>query len=149
MKEALVLGTGITAFPTVFVRKCRAAWEPGTVVHPGVDNLRVVGITDPAMARTHEPVTSWNRQEEIVVPEAVAANMDKIACALAETRNPDEAWRSIFLKPPRKSWSDAVVAVKTNNIGRQHTRSAVMAKLCHTLTGILGVRPQNLSLIHI
>jgi len=37
-----------------------------------------------------------------------------------------------------------VVAIKTNNIAQQHTRSAVMAKIVHTLTHTLGVRPANL-----
>jgi hypothetical protein len=36
-----------------------------------------------------------------------------------------------------------VVAIKTNNIGQQHTRSAVMAKVVHSLTE-LGVRPMNI-----
>jgi hypothetical protein len=70
-------------------------------------------------------------------------NIDKLACTLAETRDPQEAWRTIFIKPPRKSWSDTVVAIKTNNIGQQHTRSAVMAKIVHTLTDTLSVNATN------
>jgi hypothetical protein len=59
-------------------------------------------------------------------------------------RNPEEAWRTIFVKPPRKPWSEAVVAIKTNNISLQHTRSAVLAKVCYSLTEILGVKPVNI-----
>ena len=71
-------------------------------------------------------------------------DIDKMACGLTDTRNESEAWRAIFIKPPRKSWSDTVVAVKTNCIAIQHTRSAVMAKVCHVLTDILAVRPNNI-----
>ena len=144
MKKALIAGATITAFPTVWIPKSRAAWARNTAVHPNVDSLRVVGITDAAMTRDLEPVSSWNRQEELVNRSAVWENMDKLASALARTRSPEDAWRTIFVKPPRKSWSDTVVAVKTNNIGRQHTRSAVMSKVCHALSRTMGVKPANI-----
>jgi len=143
MKKATVMGAAIAAFPTVFVRKARAAWARGTVVHPNVDNLRVVGITDNRMTRAGGPFYSWSRQDDLVVKDVVWENIDKLACALVETKNPEQAWRTIFIKPPRKTWSDTVVAIKTNNIAQQHTRSAVMAKVCHTLVGVLGVKPSN------
>jgi len=81
---------------------------------------------------------------KLVVNDVVRENIDKLACSLAEAGNPTEAWRSIFIKPPHKSWSDTVVAIKTNNIAQQHTRSAVMSKMCHTLTHTLGVNPFNI-----
>jgi hypothetical protein len=81
-----------------------------------------------------------------VVTKAVWENIDKLACSLAEMGNPTDAWRTIFLRPPHKTWSNTVVAIKTNNIAQQHTRSAVMAKICHTLTHILGVNPLNISI---
>ena len=37
--------------------------------------------------------------------------MDKMACGLVDTRNSDEAWRAIFIKPPLKSWSDTEPAL--------------------------------------
>jgi len=37
------------------------------IVHPGVDNLRVVGITDPRMVKGVQPVTTWALQEKMVV----------------------------------------------------------------------------------
>jgi hypothetical protein len=144
IKGVMVTGAALTAFPTVFVRKAPAAWARRTVVHPEIDNLRVVGLTDTAMTKARETGIDWARQNELVVDEVVWADIDKLACALAETRNPEEAWRQILIKPPRKSWSNTVVAIKTNNIARQHTRSAVMAKIVHTLTHTLGVRPANL-----
>lgn len=144
LKRAIIMGAAITAFPTILVRKSRAAWAPGTVVHPRVNNLRVVGMTDTRMTKAIDPVSSWARQEALVVEEIVWENMDRLACALSETRNPSEAWQTIFIKPPRKSWSETVVAIKTNNIGEQHTRSAVIAKVCQTLTGIQGVKSGNI-----
>ena len=138
------MGAAIAAFPTVITRKSRAKNIAKLVVHPNVDNLRVVGITDTAMTKAYDPVSSWKIQDKLVVTNVVWENIDKLACGLAETGNPTEAWRSIFIKPLRKSWSNTVVAIKTNNIAQQHTRSAVMSKICHTLTDSLGVSPFNI-----
>jgi hypothetical protein len=124
--------------------RVRAAWARKTVVHPNVDNLRVVTITDPAMTRTGDPGISWDRQEELVNPKVVQENLDRLACGLAKTGKEEEAWKTVFVKPPRKSWSDTVVAVKTNHISRQHTHSAVMAGVSHAMTDILGVKPSNI-----
>jgi len=131
IQKAIVAGAAMTAFPTIFIPKARAVWARKTIVHPHVHNLRVVGITDKRMTRANEPVSSWAHQEKLVVPEIIGENIDKLACALTEMRNPEEAWRTIFIKPPRKPWSEAAVAIKTNNISLQHTRSAVLAKICH------------------
>jgi hypothetical protein len=144
VKNTAILSAGITAFPMILVPKARTAWAMGTVVHPNVDNLRVVGITDSKMTRIGKEFYSWSRQDDLVVGEVVWENIDKLACGLVQTKNPEEAWRTIFVKPPRKSWSDTVVAIKTNNIAKQHTRSAVMAKICHTLTDLFGVMPTNI-----
>ncbi len=144
MKKTMVMGTTIAAFPTIFTSKSRAKSVAKLVVHPNVDNLRVVGITDTAMTKASEPGSPWRVQDKLVVTDAVWENIDKLACGLAETGNPNEAWRSIFIKPSRKSWSDTVVAIKTNNIAQQHTRSAVMSKICHTMTHTLGVNPSNI-----
>lgn len=143
IQKAIITGAAMMAFPTIYVPKARAVWARKTVVHPNVDNLRVVGITDKRMTRANEPVSSWARQEKLVVPEVIGENIDKLACALTERRNPEEAWRTIFVKPPRKPWSETPVAIKTNNISLQHTRSPVLAKICHSLTEILGVKPVN------
>jgi hypothetical protein len=70
--------------------------------------------------------------------------MDRLACALTGTKSPEEAWRAIFIKPPGKSWSHTVFAIKTNHISQQHTRSAVMSKCCRVVTEILGGKPSNI-----
>jgi len=144
LKNTMVMGAAAIGSPTVFIPKAKAVWARKTVVHPNVDNLRVVSVTDRAMTKTVEPGTNWARQEELVNTKAVWENIDKLACGLARRRNPEAAWRTIFVKPPRKSWSDTIVAIKTNNIARQHTHSAVMSKICHALTDILGVNAFNI-----
>jgi hypothetical protein len=144
MKKAIAVGATITAFPASMPNEVQAEKVPPVVVHPNVNNLRVVGMTDPKMTTSNDPVSAWATQDQLVSKEVVWENMDILAGGLAEVSNPTEAWHSIFMKPPGKSWSDTTVAIKTNNLGRQHTRSAVMAKICHTLTGTLGVQPSNI-----
>jgi hypothetical protein len=144
MKKAAMAGTVLAVAPMIFVPKARAAWEKKSIVHPNVNNLRVVGITDPKMTRGMQTVSSWSLQEKMVVKEVVWENMDRLACGLVETGSPGEAWREVFIKPSRKSWSDTVVAIKTNNISLQHTRSAVMSKVCHVFTSLLGVKGENI-----
>jgi hypothetical protein len=149
MKETMVMGSGMIALPSFLLCNTQAEQQsikPANkiVTHPNVDNLRVVSLADPSMTIDQIPVSTWMDQEEVVAKDNVWENIDKLACGLAETGDPGEAWRAIFLKPPEKSWGDTIVAVKTNHIAQQHTRSAVMSKICHTLTGILGVKPANI-----
>lgn len=135
---------GILGGPTLLLRRAKASWTPGGRVHPEVDDLLVVGITDPSMTRALEPSCSWRRQEELVDPVRIFENMDKLACALTGLRDSSQAWRTLLLRPPKKSWSDVVVAVKTNNIALQHTRSPVLAKVCDVMVKLLGVKPSNI-----
>jgi hypothetical protein len=144
IKQAIAAGTTIAALPAIIPNEVHAEKVSKMVVHPKVNNLRVVGVTDPRMTTSNNPVSSWATQDQIVSKDSVWRNMDKLASGLAEVSNSTLAWHSIFMKPPGKTWSDTTVAIKTNNIGRQHTRSAVMAKICHTLTGTLGVQPSNI-----
>lgn len=145
IKKSVITGAGIAAFPMIFIPRAKAEWAKKTVVHPNVDNLRVVGITDSRMTKSAEHIPQgWAGQEKLVNKKAVWENIDKMACGLCDIRNPEEAWRAIFVKPPHKSWLDTVVAIKTNCISQQHTRSAVMAKVCHVLTDIVGVNPYNI-----
>jgi hypothetical protein len=144
MRRAMIAGAAFTASPLVFVRKTPAAWFSGTLLHPQVDNLRVVALTDALMTKALETGIAWARQNELVNTEVVWANIDRLACVLAQTRNAAETWRTIFIKPPRKVWAETVVAIKTNNIAQQHTRSAVVAKIVHTLTNTLSVKPYHI-----
>jgi hypothetical protein len=96
------------------------------------------------MTLEEKPVAPWKVQDRLVDPEAVDQNIDRLACALAGEKREQDAWKRIFIKPPGKTWSDVVVAVKTNNIARQHTRSAVMAKICKVLTRVVGIKASNI-----
>lgn len=144
IKDTAIAGTAIAAVPTLLIKRCPAAWSPGTTVHPDVDNLKVVGIIDPAMTLETETEIPWSRQEELVVRDLVWEGMDRLACGLTGLNSPVNAWNTIFKKPPKKSWADTVVAIKTNNIARQHTRSAVISKVCHALTELVGVKAGNI-----
>lgn len=143
VKTAVVAGVA-TAFPGLFIPRARAAWEKKSPVHPHVDNLRVVGLTDPAMTKAVDPAIPWARQNELVKTPVVWQNLDRLACALTRTRDEAEGWKTIFVKPPAKSWSDAVVAIKVNNVGAHCARNAVVAKMCRVLTDIVGVKGANL-----
>ena len=145
LKKTIVTGGAMAASPALLLGKAKAAQEK-IITHPNVDNRRVVGVTDKSMTRSLAPRSSWSRQEELVVPEKVWENMDKLVCGLTEMKDPTKAWRTVFIKPSNKSWSDVVVAIKTNHIAQQHTRSAVMSKVSHTLTEVMGIRPANINI---
>ena len=130
--------------PHIFLPKSSAGLRHGVCPHPNVDGLRVVGVHDPTMTKEIVPVCPWCHQEGLVVAPAVAENLDRMALALTGERQVKDAWRMIFLKPPGKSWSDVVVAIKTNNIARQHTRSAVMAKMCRVLVEQMSIKPSHI-----
>lgn len=116
----------------------------GGDTHPRISALRVVGVHDDNMTNEKQPRVSWDQQEKLVRTDVVRTNMDKMACALAQEKNPDKAWRTIFVKPPGKNWSDVTVAIKTNHIFVQRTRSAVVASVCNALTNHVGVKGQNI-----
>jgi len=137
-------GAGAFALPHLFLPRTVAAFQPGQSVHPNIPPLRVVGIADAAMTSDRRVRINWHDQEELVNTQAVAENVDRMACALAGEREAGDAWRAIFLRPPGKAWSEVVVAIKTNNIAQQHTHSAVMATVCRVLTDRLGVAGHNI-----
>jgi len=132
-----------TSVPTIIIPRRTEAYQAGGAVHPNVDPLRVVGVRDAAMTRPANPRTTWEQEEALVNWDPVQENMDRLAMGLAEEKGAADAWKKILVKPADKSWGDVVVAVKTNQIADQRTRSAVMSKLCHVLTDVLGVKGSN------
>jgi len=142
--KAAAAGAGAVAVPYVFVPRVAEAFEPGQSVHPNISPLRVVGVQDPRMTTERRVRINWSDQEKLLNAGEIHANMDRLACALAEEADETDAWQKIFIKPPGKVWSDVVVAIKTNNIAQQHTHSPVMAKVCHVLTDQMGVRGSNI-----
>lgn len=143
LKTGVIVGTGFYV-PNLWIRSAFGALEPGFSIHPNLDDGLVVGITDPKMIAGHQAVTTWAQQEAMVNTPIVWENMDKMACKLSGENTAKTAWKTILVKPPNKSFSDAVVAIKTNGISRQHTRSAVMSKVCHALVNEVGVKPGNI-----
>lgn len=135
-----------SAAPMFLSPRRALALAPGTTIHPNISMLRVVGVHDDNMTKEQRPRTPWDQQEELVRWDAVQTNVDRLACALAQEKDPGKAWRAIFVKPPGKSWSDVVVAVKVNHIFVQRARSAVVSKVCHALTDVVGVKGSNIFL---
>lgn len=114
-------------------------------INPAIDNLRVVNCYDPAMI-TADP-KNWDivSQNAPVVAEKVRANMDSMACALAQKALPSEAWAAIFRKPEAKNWSTVKVAIKPNGSCNNNTRVAIIDAVCSALMG-LGVLQENITL---
>ncbi len=142
---AVGLGGVACAGPVSVLGGAERPWSTRKPIHPAIDNLRVVSCTDPAMI-TGDP-KKWDivSQNAPVVAERVRANVDAMACALAQKASPAEAWATIFRKPEGKAWPDVKVAVKPNGGGGNSTRVAVIDAVCSALVG-LGVRPENVVL---
>lgn len=144
LKLTAVGAAGLASIPTIIIPRRTEAYEAGAVVHPNISPLRVAGVRDARMTNAANPSTTWEQEEKLVNWEPVQENMDRLACGLAEESSPADAWKKIFLKPAGKNWSDVVVAIKINHIAQQRTRSAVLSKVCHVLTDVLGARGSNI-----
>lgn len=129
--------------PYFFVPRLSPSFEGWESPHPDIDGLRVVGLHDEKMTTDELPTAPWKKQEQVLDAELIEANVDRLACTLADEKKPADAWKKIFVKPPKKGWSDTIVAIKTNNIARQHTRSPVMARVCRALVE-RGVKASNI-----
>lgn len=119
-------------------------FEPGFAFHPHMDPMRVVGMIDPAMTSEEKATAPWRVQDRLVQADRVEENIDRLACELAQEKRPQDAWKKLLIKPPGKPWNEAIVAIKTNNIARQQTRSAVMSKICRVLTEQMGVKASSI-----
>ena len=139
LKQSVAGAAVLGVAPHLMLPKSAVGALQGRCPHPNVSGLRVVAIHDPEMTREIVPVCPWNHQEKLVVARAVEENIDKMALALTGEKRMRDAWNAIFLKPPGKEWSDVIVAIKTNNIARQHTRSPVIAKICRVLVEQMGI----------
>jgi hypothetical protein len=94
-------GLALGRFFPALGQENKGAWVNGMQINPAIDNLRVVNCTDPGMIRS-DP-TNWEivSQNAPVVADKVYANMDAMACALAQKPTPAEAWtQNIFQAPP-------------------------------------------------
>jgi hypothetical protein len=126
---------------------------PTTPINQDIENLRVAYITDPLCMNTNHHWPGWdgfnnptpaaNTTNAVVSYSAVAADMDKLACALANKNLPADAWNTIFKIPSSKTWPTAKAAMKVNTFSGLFPSVAIVAKLCNVLIG-KGMLPANI-----
>lgn len=144
IKKSSIGATGLALGGLAGSTRKALGYVPGDQINPNIDNLRVVYALDNALTTGAGPVSGWTNQNAVTNDAVVDADIDKLARALAERDNITEAWQTIFRKPPGKQWNQVVAAIKTNNINEQHTRNAVMKKMCEVLVNYLGVLGSNI-----
>jgi hypothetical protein len=120
-----------------------------TPVNTEVDNLRVAYISDPGMRRgtTYVDFPSFNNVNgttNCVVYPTVNANVDKLACALANKNNVAQAWSTLLKIPNGKSWATGKAAIKVNGIGTLHACVPIVSRVCEVLTGF-GMPAANIT----
>jgi hypothetical protein len=123
----------------------KSGWIDKKQINPNIDNLRVVSCCDPKMISADPRKWDMASQNAPVIAERVQANMDALACGLAQKKTAHEAWGSIFRKPASKEWQDVKVAIKLNCLGDNHPRVAVVNSVCRALVS-LGAAPGNIVL---
>jgi hypothetical protein len=114
-------------------------------INPNIDNCRVVYVNDPTMLITTGTYNFKNFNDSGVNYAIVKANIDKMACALAQKTVVADAWKTIFRRPEAKAWADVKVAIKVNAVGGYSPNVPIVAKLCEVLFG-LGVPYANITL---
>ncbi len=142
---AAIAGMASAGAFNIFGGEKSGAWIDGMRINPAIDNFRVVNCFDPTMIR--EDPKNWDAlsQNAPVVAERVRANINAMACVLAQKSSPAEAWALIFRKPEAKQWSEVKVAIKPNGDSKNISRVAVIDAICSALLG-LGVRAENIVL---
>jgi hypothetical protein len=130
-------------FLPVFGDEAKTGWMEKKQINPAIDNLRVVCCIDPAMIKADPHNWDFASQNVPVVAEKVRADMDAMACSLAQKSTPAEAWASIFQKPAQKEWSAVKAAIKVNAFAKNNSRVAVVDAVCRALLG-LGVQASNI-----
>lgn len=141
------LGTAALGLaPTILIPgKAQAeTLEKGFIYHPTMNPLRVVTVQDDKMTLENNPTAPWMKQDQLTDVKVVSENIDRLACTLSEEKDPKQAWKKLLIKPPKKEWNETVVAIKTNNIALQHTKSGTMSKMCRVLTERMGVKASNI-----
>lgn len=144
LKLTTATGAGILASRYFFnISKAYGADFPKTGnVNPFIPNTSVAYITDAKMTNG-EIARDWFAQNKATNADLVGQNMDKLVCALSQEKDAGKAWNKIFTLPEGKKWEDVNIAIKTNNIAEQHTRNAVMTKVCNVLVKGFGAKGSN------
>ena len=72
-------------------------------------------------------------QNSLVSQAAVEAVLDGLAVALTRIDSAPLAWEALFNFPTRRDRSTLLAAIKTNEVGSNRPRAAVVAKVCRAL----------------
>ena len=131
----------------VFANTTASPWPAAGYlqINPNIDNCRVAYVKDAAMMITSGSYDFKNWNTSGINYDVVKANIDKMACALANTTPAAEAWKVIFRKPAGKTWAQVKAAIKVNAVGGYSPNVPTIAKLCEVLNG-LGVPYANITL---
>ncbi len=152
LKTSTFAAAGLAA-ASAGVRKIFGAasgFTAGMQINPAIDNLRVVACCDSAMENSSPLKWDTVSQNAVVNAAQVSADLDSMACALAQASDPQTAWPIILRKPDAKSWQDVIAAIKVNCSGLDavtgiHPRAAIIDKVCRVLAGF-GVPFQNITI---
>lgn len=126
----------------------------GIEINPYINNLRVVYVEDTSMLQDGTGTTfeNFNTANTKINSDRVKSNMNDMARALTERWDLDLAWGTIFQKPANKSWSDVLIAIKSNcatgttdGQANPHASIAIINAVCEALIG-LGVIASNITI---
>ncbi|MDD5674703.1 MAG: DUF362 domain-containing protein [Chitinivibrionales bacterium] len=147
------LGAGAAAIGALPIAGAEAAapgWQNGMAINPGIPNTRVVSCKDSAMVNKtcaqfigFEDMSPTSGQNFFVNAVKVQANLDELAKSLAQKSSAAEAWAAIFQKPAAKKWKEVKAAIKVNCIAQNHSRVAIVDKICRQLNA-LGIPYGNI-----
>ena len=144
LKLSAASGAGIVASKYLFnISKAYGVEFPKLGnVNPTIPNTSVVYLTDNKMTNG-EIARDWFAQNKATNSDIVGQNLDKMACSISQEKEAKDAWGKLLIKPEGKEWKDVTVAIKTNNIMEQHTRNAVMVKVCNVLVNGFKIQGMN------
>lgn len=144
----LIVSNGL--LKTAFSKE--SASRRGIEINPNINNLRVVYIEDPTMLEdgTNTSFGSFSSSTSKIDAAKAKENMDKMACALANIEDINQAWGTIFQKPTAKDWEDVTVAIKPNcaascNQSIPHASVPIMKTVIDVLVGF-GVKGSNMTI---
>ncbi len=142
----LALG-GLTKKSSARAQKTGAAgaWQDGKQINPNIDNLRIVLLTDPNFVKEQNVNNfRFDMVNDNIQRDVLHDNLDTMAQHLAQKDNAEEAWATIFQKPPSKEWEDVKAAFKVNCIEtKQMVKIATLEKVAIELHR-LGVSYENM-----
>ncbi len=157
LKKTFIGSAGIVAAESLLspaFSKESTQQKRGIEINPKINNLRVVYVKDTEMLAngTSTSFGKFSSANGKVNAAKVKANMNKMACALANNPDPKAAWGTIFQKPAAKDWGDLKIAIKPNcaagsSDGQNypHAVYAIINSVCEALID-LGAKGSNMTI---